>query len=168
MIYYLIIFGTAVFIAWKMYEPILGSVWECLLGFFLGAILGIVVSLFVVWTASATLPSSPVLDSSAQIKALNDASTVRVSFFLGSGTANGEIEYRFMVEDGAGVRMKTVSAEDAVVYDTTDTPHLETYVYRLDSAAARFFFGEELLISDEYRIYVPADTVKYDFNIDLE
>lgn len=170
MIYAMIVVGLAVCGALYMGRALFGYFSDYLSGLIGGAFVGAMVSLASAVVISVVIPATPIFESNAPIKALKDGNTVSGSFFLGTGTVDGEIEYRFMSEEeDGGLRMNTVSADDAVIYDTTDAPRVETYTYEFKSRLVRLLFGPGPLLQDaEYRIYVPEGTVKYEYVVDLK
>lgn len=94
------------------------------------------------------------MENEWEVRSLSIGEKVEGSFFLGCGNIDGHsYYYTYIVKDG-GIIMKELRTTDTIIYETDDQkPKLERW--RVEN------------YETEYRIYVPTDTVKKDFNVDV-
>lgn len=100
---------------------------------------------------------------SVDIASLQDNSSVSGQFFLGSGQVNGTMAYTYMIHDAdGGYTMKTIDAVDAKIYESDDaTPHIETW----NMKKSFLFLYEDKTV---YKIYIPENSIKINYDIDLQ
>lgn len=98
--------------------------------------------------------------------ALKDTSTLQGSFFLGTGSIDGEMKYTFYYETDNGFKLRQLSNYRVTIkYD--GHPRIETITkVKTDAFINHFslFCGK----IPEYIIYVPENTISNNFNLDLE
>jgi hypothetical protein len=171
MIYLILLVISIILFAWLFgHEMGWGGTFDT--GFaFAGGALGVMVALIV------SLIMTLVLDSTAhytyqktnetKIIALQDNGSVTGSFFLGSGYVKGNMQYVYMTENGAEMKMYHVDADYAsLIY--ANEPKVETFEAHYSNSFVAFLFGQPVFDHSKYKIYVPKGTVKQNFNVDLQ
>lgn len=103
-----------------------------------------------------------------QIIALQDNGKVSGSFFLGSGSIDGKMQYTYMTKDNNNeMEMKQIDIDHAsLIY--SNTPKVEEYEKFFDKKIIKFFFGDQTFYSTKYKIYIPERTIKENYNVDLK
>lgn len=104
-----------------------------------------------------------------ELIALKDGHEVSGTFFLGTGTIDGNLYYHYLEETSKGIQSKKLAAGDNVYlhYTTGNTPPiLKTIKTRPENDFA-YFFGS-WATSEEYHFYVPHSAVTNEIMIDLE
>ena len=158
---------------------IVGVVWhsiefwfdgEAILSGILGSMIGVLVGL-IVWFIGcvAITPTEPVVTDTISIYAMSDTMGVEGSFCLGSGYVDSELKYVYAAETEKGISIKTVDADNAYIKYIKDgeAPYVEKIEYHHKSKFVDRWFSPYMLCHETY-IYVPEDTVKTVYNIDLE
>lgn len=86
-------------------------------------------------------------------------------FFLGTGVVDEEEVYRYIERDAeGGNRMKDVRVYMAVVYETAESPHMET----VTSYGHRWWMTPwpvRTLSSTEYRFHIPEGSIARSFEV---
>ena len=132
------------------------------------AVVVLIIGLFIAVIGGSGFIADEIVEvKTTQIVALADNTTTNGSFFLGSGTVNEKNYYCYMEQqDDGGLRMSRISANEAIIYDNENAnPHIDKYILRNSSPIVRFFF---LTDRYEYKIYIPNNSIRYNFNIDLQ
>lgn len=101
-----------------------------------------------------------------EMVALNNSHDYEGSLFLGSGKIDGKQVYYYMVEEEKGVNIKSVNAGRSYVKeDDSKKPKIEYMVSTFTNSIVRWLFINGF--SSEYIIYIPENSIKHDFNIEL-
>lgn len=83
-----------------------------------------------------------------------------------------KITYLYTDMDEAGeesYKNETIEGESAQFYLKDDVvPHVDAYKPVFINKAINFIFGSPIFYSNKYNIYVPEDTIKMDYNVDLK
>ena len=149
-----------------------GFVWkwdgpELFLTLFLSAVLGIAVTLIPSIILDCNPPElSYELIETKEIYALEDNITHGGRYFLGSGTANGDAAYFYVVEEDFGLKTKSKDTDYAYVKYTDETPSVEYYNVEFKSLFYRWItlWGPY----DICRFKVPEGSVTSNINVDLQ
>lgn len=84
---------------------------------------------------------------------------LKITYFYKDVDETGEKNYKNETIDG---RAAQIYLKDDVV------PHVDTYKPIFINQTVNFIFGSPIFYSDKYNIYVPEDTIKMDYNVDLK
>lgn len=78
--------------------------------------------------------------------------------------------YKNMDETGEeNYKNETIEGSSAQIYLKDDVvPHVDAYKPIFINQTVNFIFGSPIFYSDKYHIYVPEDTIKMDYNVDLK
>lgn len=78
--------------------------------------------------------------------------------------------YKDMDETGEeNYKNETIDGETAQIYLKDDvTPHVDAYKPIFINQTVNFIFGSPIFYNYKYNIYVPEDTIKMDYNVDLK
>ena len=129
-----------------------------------------IISLILILTlsllATVLCESEEVIESSKELIALKDNSTIDGTFFLGSGSINGEMKYVAMVKDKNGYKMETYRIEDVYINEVDNNFRIEEIGYEFKNENMYLFFGN--IKNHTYRVYIPKDSVVQNYKIDLE
>lgn len=83
-----------------------------------------------------------------------------------------KITYLYKNVDETGeenYKNETIDGRTAQIYLRDDvTPHVDAYKPIFINQTVNLIFGSPIFYSDKYNIYVPEDTIKMDYNIDLK
>jgi hypothetical protein len=137
-------------------------------------IMGIFISFFVSLFGMIIADCSPhvPLDEppvEVELLALKDGNGVSGTFFLGTGTIDGNLYYHYLEETSKGIQSKKLAAGDNVYlhYTTGNTPPtLKTIKTRPENDFVYFLGSWET--DKEYHFYVPHSAVTNEIMIDLE
>lgn len=101
-----------------------------------------------------------------EIYALEDNITHNGRYFLGSGTANGDAAYFYIVEEDFGIKTKSKDTDYAYIKYTNETPTVEYY----DAEFKNPFYKWIVLWGpyDICRFNIPEGSVTSNINVDLE
>ena len=101
-----------------------------------------------------------------EIYALEDNITHNGRYFLGSGTANGDAAYFYIVEEDFGIKTKSKDTDYAYIKYTNETPTVEYY----DAEFKNPFYKWIVLWGpyDVCRFNIPEGSVTSNINVDLE
>lgn len=103
------------------------------------------------------------------ISALEDNSTVKGHSYLGSGYVDEELKYYYMVSEKGGRKFDYAAADHAVIYEGYKKARVETYKPVFKSKLAKIlFFSKETPHENQYKFYVPKDSVTNEYNVDLK
>ena len=134
----------------------------------LGLLIGCVVYLFIGFSILVCLPKETIVYNT-EIYALQDNSSVKGSFFLGSGNVDGTMKYCYLATNEDGVTMNTIDANSVIIIESDDEPHIATYrsIVKDSFLKRQVLFGEiEPILKT--KIYIPKNSIKYNFDVDLE
>jgi hypothetical protein len=138
--------------------------------FFIGAVISCLLSVFgaIIATCSPHVPlDEPPVE--VELLALKDGNGVSGTFFLGTGTIDGNVYYHYLEETPRGIQSKKLAAGDNVYlhYTTGNTPPtLKTIKTRPENDFVYFLGSWET--DEEYHFYVPHSAVTNEIMIDLE
>ncbi len=165
---YIIAGLIALFIGYQMVEGRYGfDIFEWLLGAAM-AVCAFVVLAFIVFLF-AFLPSVDYkLAETKQIYALKDNSSLKGSFFLGSGYVDEEQKYFFIREEDGGKKMDTVDADQSVLYEGEKQTKIEKYEPVIKGKISRFLFTSSSPRDPKYKLYVPKNSITTDYTVDME
>lgn len=106
---------------------------------------------------------------SHDIVALQD--NIYATYFR-NADGNLKITYLYTDIDEAGeesYKNETIEGESAQIYLKNDVvPHVDAYKPVFINETINFIFGSPIFYSNRYNIYVPEDTIKMDYNVDLK
>lgn len=131
----------------------------------------------VVYTGS--LPYEDTVIESYEIVSLKDNDNTNGTFVLGTGSVYDTTYYvyNYKTEDG-GIKRDKINTNDATVYETKDSPHIDVIGKKLkesakDSVMYHLFnvgFLEDYITStpNDCKIYIPEGSIITEFKIDLE
>lgn len=131
----------------------------------------------VVYTGS--LPYEDTVLESYEIVSLNDNDNTNGTFVLGTGSVYDTTYYvyNYKTEDG-GIKRDKINTNDATVYETKDSPHIDVIGKKLkgsakDSVMYHLFnvgFLEDYITStpNDCKIYISEGSIITEFKIDLE
>lgn len=102
------------------------------------------------------------LGQTTKIESFNNTTSMSGSFFLFGGSVGEDLIYRYVVKDNLGFQIKEVNNKKIkrIVYN--NNPRIEEYKIVTDTP---IFSGVE--VDNYYIIYVPKNTIKANFNVDL-
>jgi len=91
-----------------------------------------------------------------EIVALNDSQGTSGNFFIGIGRVDSELVYHYYGKEGKGIKGGTIKARYAVVYQDLPedkTPYIKKKIF---------------ILTNEYEIHIPPNSIKEEFNMDLK
>jgi hypothetical protein len=133
-----------------------------ILGASVGFLIGILVVLLISGILGIYFPPEPILTENEPLLALNGLTSVEGNFFLGIGSIKGDMEYYYLTDYKDGLKIKTVSMDNIIICNS-DNPQIEKYEYKFKS---KFLNNNFICLKDDfYKIYVPKNSIKYDFKI---
>lgn len=146
---------------WKWDGP------ELFLTLFLSAIIGVAVAVVPSIIFDCNPPElSYELVETKEIYALEDNITHGGRYFLGSGTANGDAAYFYVVEEDFGIKTKSKDTDYAYIRYTDETPTVEYYKTEFKNPLIRL-----LTLWGPYnvcRFNIPEGSVTTNINVDLQ
>lgn len=149
-------------------NTIIGGLFCGVVGWFLSFILaGAIVSGIGKATDSITYVANP--KKSHDIVALQD-NVYATCFRNADGNLKITYLYKDMDETGEeNYKNETIDGETAQIYLKDNvTPHVDAYKPVFINKTINFIFGSPIFYSYKYNIYVPEDTIKMDYNVDLK
>lgn len=121
----------------------------------LGAIAAVIVNTVAIWTWGHT---TWVRTDNVPLQSMAADSTIHGSFFLASGTIDGETVYHYFARQGdGGYYEASVPTYEATVYETDGPPHLERWEDRSANWWTAIFNGSRDNV--DYAFYVPKGSV---------
>jgi hypothetical protein len=162
-----------VWMFWDLSESIIGKI----LSVFLGTPFGILLGGFVGWLIATIIgaglvygigaPLERVIISEQAIYSVVDNMGIEGHFALGTGYMNDELKYYYIIEEEMGQKIDSVSADCTHIKYTDDSPKLITYRQDFKNKILSLIaFNFEK--GNYYILFIPENTVKYDYKIDLE
>lgn len=138
-----------------------------ILGALFGGIIGFAIGIIIALAIPSKMET--VIDT-YYLEALQDNNNVSGSFFLGSGSINGEIKYVFYYETDGGYRMEQLSYDKTLIKYTNETPKVEFYRQeQTDAFINKFSVRVRGCGCDSKNIiYVPKGTIKQNYNLDAQ
>jgi hypothetical protein len=156
--------------------PLIGFFWVkrsyCPSGsdYFAGIFIGFIFSLFLAMVLAINVPKE--ISNTQEVRqydlvSFNDSGQLDGRFFLGSGTVNESMYYRFYYEKGKGFNYNKIEANSVknIYYD--DDPRIIKYriTKKPKGLWSLMTFG---FYDYYYLIYVPEGSIKRQFNLDLK
>lgn len=134
------------------------------IGTLVGLLAGLVITLI-----GAAMPwkSNEVITRDNAIYSISNQSGIEGSFVLGTGTIKEEMYYYYFIEEEYGKKLEKIKVSDCYLQDTDGAPTLIHYSREYTNPVIRFLFGEYSISGGRTIIYVPPDTVKEVYNIDI-
>ena len=128
----------------------------------------VIVPLYLVaWIAVSYLaPYEDYVYESKQIVAINDTAEIHGSSFLFSGRIDEKPAYWYYEKDGGYMRLKSISADQAIIRYTTGEPRIDSYRKRFTSNWLKYVF----IATSSYAkvIKIPQGSIVEDYTLDLE
>lgn len=107
------------------------------------------------------------LTKTKEIVALNDSSAISGRFYLGSGRADEKMKYYFVEETEKGKHIDDVYADNAYIIESNnETPRVEVCAPGFKNDWMYWFAFP--MAENEYRIYIPENSITTEFDINLE
>lgn len=175
MIWFILAMIFGIFMVWCIHDEGIGWFSAIAGGLFCGAVgwflcfvlAGAIVSGIGKATDSITYVANP--KESYDIVALQD-NIYATCFRKADGYL--KITYLYTNTDEAGeenYKNETIEGESAQFYLKDDVvPHVDVYKPVFINKAINFIFGSPIFYSNKYNIYVPEDTIKMEYNVDLK
>lgn len=142
-----------------------------ILSAFLGLVIGAVVGAFVCFLLALFLgsfaPTENVKTQTLDIVSIHTSDSIHGSFFLGSGTINGQTYYSYYAKTSdAGFQHGKVNADYTVVYEdmTEQKGRIEVYERRVD---ASWWLRNWVLVEPHYtyRAHIPKGSILQNFEL---
>ena len=140
---------------------------ELILTLFLSSVIGVAVAVIPSVIFDCKPPElSYELVETKEIYALEDNITHGGRYFLGSGMANGDAAYFYVVEEDFGLKTKSKDTDYAYIKYTDETPTVEYYETEFKNPLIRFItlWGPYNIC----RFKVPEGSVTSNINVDLQ
>ena len=150
---------------WTIYDDYWNSWFDYIMGAIDGTIVGGIIGLIV--TIALPMETKDKI-TSYEIECLQDNSSSKGSFFLGSGYIDGTMKYAFYTKRKNYYDLQLVDYRYAAIEYTTGSPKVyESEVVATDSWINNFAFDFNL--GDKvYVIQVPKGTIQNNFNLDAK
>lgn len=133
---------------------------QTLRGLFIGGILGFIIAL--------ALPMNTEINKyEYEIEALQDSNSVNGSFFLGSGSFNGEMKYVFYYKIKNRFKLAQVDYDNTSIEYTDETPIAERYKEEADKSTINLF-ALDVCLKDDWVMKVPKGAIKNNYNLDAK
>lgn len=152
---------------YDVWESIIGKIIGSAFAVIVGGLIGMYLSLVPIRTIELIAKSVDVEIQSTVSEEIDIYSVVdnfgqEGSFFLGIGNISNKLKYYYIVKESLGERVECVDAKNTYIVYVDGQPKIKKY--------DRTFKGWEWFTLGDY-VYVlevPEDTIKYDYNIDLQ
>lgn len=151
-------------------------IWAGFATVFISLIVGIIFS--VGNAGDYEFSEEPVLKETTEIYTLADRYSVKGNFFLGSGSISSEDYYYYIKDTDKGKITDKIPQKDTfITEDNSQKPRIEEYAYKGERNASKDFWLSLSLgankddydyITDYYRVYIPKNSINYNYNINLE
>jgi len=148
----------------KMFVSYERTFMDYVLGTFIGCFIGILLSLLI----GACIPQKTVEIRRDKLVTLKDNITTEGSFFLGSGTINGEHKYFYYKENGqGGFLAESVNSKGVPIYEDSDT---EPYISILANEFINRKFDVLFIPNTDicYAFHIPKNSIIRDYKLDLK
>lgn len=137
------------------------------LGLF-GALTGGVVGCIVAIIIGFLQPGHFIPESKTPLVALQDNTTSRGSFFLGSGSIQGEMRYFYFRQEGVGYKAESKPAYSSlIVEDEEKAPYLVEYHWRFINPNA-WKWGLEPNTTRDDEFHIPKGSILRNYTLDLK
>ena len=141
---------------------------ESAMGLVLGALLGVLVMFVLSGLISSVAERESYQAEEKKLYAVQDTFGTEGSFFLGSGSVDGKMEYVYLTKENKGYLMQSVPVEDVfIIEDNTTKPKMTKHYERFKNDTLELIFPD-LWGDTYYNITIPKGSIKYDYNIDLK
>lgn len=132
-----------------------------LFGLIFGCFAGILISII--------LPMETYVETkTANIESLQDNSSIKGSFFLGSGNINGTMKYVFYIEENGYYSMMEVEHNKAKIKYVESEPRVIISRNRSTKSLINKFAIDVDCWDDSYIIEVPRNTIKNNYILDAQ
>lgn len=156
-----LIYGIIEYINWGGFDEIIEALIGGVLFSFLYCVILFVIVMF--------LPYTYTQSHSFEIYALKDNSSINGSFFLGTGSVDGNQVYSFIKEEDGGKKVSSISVDSAIIYEGEDgSPRIDVYDPHIKNKIVRKLFGDMTFGDSKYKIYIPDNSMINEYNVDLE
>jgi len=110
-----------------------------------------------------------VVTSEAPIYSVVDNTSVSGGFFLGCGYTGSDLNYYYITKDEFGENVNKVSATSTSIKTIDGDPRIVQYEYQHTKKGQGWFVIRAWFpLKKRTVLEVPEDTIKYDYNIDLQ
>lgn len=136
-----------------------------------GFLAGLACYIFFGGIIGMAIPSSAYVESSNPIYGIEDKFNTSGSFFLGCGGFGEQLKYYYIEETDKGLKTTSGGGEDfylKIIEDDSE-PRIENYEYAFKNRSWNLV--AHIGFNDYYGysvLFVPKDTIKVDYNIDLK
>lgn len=144
------------------------EVGECVLGGFLGLMVGFVIWI-IVGVFGCLLPTTDTFEK-REIYALNDSSKLEGKKYLFSGYVEENLVYRYVEATDKGKHVEEVNMDCGYIkdIDSDSCPYVEIHSLKFKHKWYYLFFMDWNVFEGYSVFYVPEGTVTNEYNIDLE
>lgn len=166
--FYVIALLLAVFIVYKVIEPVFGFDFiELIMGLFLGGVLFFMLGLGVIGLSFIPDVKYELVETK-EIYALKDNQGMRGNFYLGTGYVEDNQKYFFIVNQEGGKKMDSVSVDQSILYEGAKTTKVEVYEPVIKGKVAKFLFTSTSPRDNKYKLYIPKDSITTEYKVDME
>lgn len=134
------------------------------------ALIGVLFGVIVCMIAIAIPGPTEIVETQAQsLYALKDSIAVEGDFFLGTGSVNNKLQYYYVIETETGTyQIKNIDIDDVTLYYIEDGSDCRIeHNIKIYSNPIHNFLSLSAT-QDEYKIYIPKNSICQEFTIDLE
>lgn len=138
-----------------------------LAGTFFGVMVGMISIPILMGAVHLVFDTEYVYKDSKEVYALQDNVGTEGRFFLGSGGVDSKMEYYYMIKEDKGMQIQSVNAEKSYVNEVDDVkPNINCYERRFENKVVQWL--TPALPRNEYIFEIPEDSIKQNYNIDLQ
>ncbi|MBD5589288.1 hypothetical protein [Clostridium botulinum] len=138
------------------------------LGFLIGVIVNFILVISITSVVNHYASKKEVVDSTINIKAIDNKQSTNGTFFLGSGSINGRMYYYYMTSEKDGsTQIKKLENNDNVYIIETNSQKPKIIFYKKEFVNPHF---KDIMpiYEEKIKIYIPKESLKTNYNIDLE
>lgn len=145
-----------------------GFDFEVVISFVSGAFGGLVITFFIALGFNIFAESEEYLAEEAMLFALVDDKSTSTSFFLGTGGSSDSLKYYYITQDIKGKEIKSRGISNTYVNEVYKvTPTVEYYDERFKAGWIEML-APHWDLTNNVVFNIPKNSIKYDYNIDLE
>lgn len=138
---------------------------EYFMGGSTGALIGLILGIFIAFKIGKETTNCV---SELNLVNLQDGSSLKGDFYLGSGSIDGRMKYTFYYEVQGGFKMMQLDYEYVEIRYTTETPKVITYEI-CETENPKNYWGMAYGIGfKSYIIEVPKGSIKSNFTLDAQ